>query len=121
MKRLRVLGFLLLALHLGAVWSLKACFQDLQKAHAHLHDRAHQHDTHPETEQPDSFHCAKMPYLTAFNGRIVGFPTDSGSMVADTYEILISETFTPKNHFPESPPSIRSALPTYLVFSVFRI
>lgn len=121
MKRLRVVGLLLLVLHLGAAWGLKICVQGSETAHAHIHNDTHQHDNHAETEQPQSFHCADMPYLMAFNGKNARFPTDKGPVIVDTYDFFTSQMFAPKTSFSESSPPILTGLPPYLVFSVLRI
>jgi hypothetical protein len=121
MKRLKVLAFILLTLHVSGMSGLMTCFQNLADAHAHSNDHAHETIPDPETEQPANFHCTEAAFLITLSGKNTSTSADSYSAAWDPFENFTAASQAGKNRFVESPPPQPGGLPSYLLFSVLRI
>ena len=120
MKRLKLLAFILLSLHVSGMYGLMTCFQNLADGHAHSHDHAHETVPDPGTEQPTNFHCTEAAFLITLSGKNTSTSADSYSAAWNTFENFTAAQ-AGKNRFVESPPPQPGGLPSYLLFSVLRI
>ena len=119
MKRFGLLALVLLLVH---AWGLRICFfPELDRAHAHASDHAHEDDTSPESKPHRNFHCTETSNSMAFSGGRAGISNDNVLMVLLPYEAFPNNVVMPKVSVPKSPLPPSAGLPPYLVLSVLRI